>query len=80
MVEEDKLDQLAHRMADEIYLHMERDHVKDDFITYFDMLLLLAAFVLIAIIPVWGSSFAIFPNVVVKGYQIGRRWNRNRKS
>lgn len=76
-MEDDKLDQLAHHMADEIYFHMENDHVRDDFITWIDLFMLIAVFVLIAIVPVWGASFAIFPNVFVKGYQIVRRYRRN---
>lgn len=77
--DDDRLDEIAHHIAEEIYAHMERDHAKDDFFTWFDLALLATAFVLIAILPVWGASMSLMPNVAVKGYQIAMRWKRNRK-
>jgi hypothetical protein len=77
-LDEDKAEEIAHRIATEIYQHMENDHVKDDFFTWLDLGLLMVAFVMIAIIPVWGASFSLFPNVAVKGYQIAKRRKRNR--
>jgi hypothetical protein len=76
-LDEDKAEEIAHKIAEEIYQHMEKDHVADDLFTWIDLTLLMAAFVLIAIIPVWGASFSLFPNVAVKGYQIICRRRRN---
>lgn len=77
-LDEDKAEEIAHRIATEIYQHMENDHAKDDFFTFIDMGLLVIAFVMIAILPVWGASFSLFPNVAVKGFQIYRKYKRNR--
>jgi hypothetical protein len=77
-LDEDKAEEIAHSIAEEIYQHMENDHVKDDLFTWIDLALLMLAFVMIAIIPVWGASFSLFPNVAVKGYQIAKRHKRNK--
>lgn len=78
-LDDDKAEKLAERVAHEIYQHIENDHVADDIWTYVDLALLMVAIVAIAIVPVWGASFSLFPNIVVKGYQIICRKRRANK-
>lgn len=66
-------------LAGEIYQHMEHDHVKDDFITWFDLALLVIALIVMAMIPEAGAPMTIIPNVAVKGYQVAYRWHKSRK-
>ena len=77
---ENDLEQFAHKMADEIYCHIENDHVKDDFITWFDLALLAFALIVMTVVPAIGAPMTLMPNVAVKGYQIARRYNRNSKA
>jgi hypothetical protein len=76
---DDKPEQIAHQIAVEIYDHMEKDHVKDDFLTWFDMSLLALALIMMTLLPYTAAPMTIFPNVAVKGYQIARRYRRRKK-
>lgn len=79
MADGDKFDQIAHSIADEIYTHIEEDHVKDDFITWFDMGLLALALIMMTLLPYTAAPMTVVPNVAVKGYQIARRYHRTKK-
>lgn len=77
--DDDKFDATAHKIADEIYEHIENDHVKDDFLTWFDLALLTLALVIMTLIPAAGAPATIIPNVAVKGYQVARKWKRHKQ-
>jgi len=78
-IDDGKFDQVAHQIATEIYAHMEEDHVKDDFISWFDMGLLAIALIMMTLLPYTAAPMTVVPNVAVKGYQIARRYHRTSK-
>lgn len=73
------IDDVAHKIADEIYKRIEDDHVKDGLFTWIDLALLALALVCMALIPATAAPMTLLPNVGVKGYQLANRWRKNRK-